>query len=158
MTDIVKGSKAPEFCLKDQDEKETCLSSFAGKFLILYFYPKDNTSGCTLEAMDFTAQLPKFEAADAPVLGISPDSPKSHRGFIEKHQLKLTLLSDEKHEALEDYGVWKKKVLYGKEHLGVERSTFIIGPRGKVMAVWRKVKVPGHVDEVLTTLGQLQKG
>jgi len=158
MTDLDVGAKAPDFCLPDQDEKEVCLSSFKGHYIVIYFYPKDNTSGCTLEAMDFTAQLGKFEQAEVPVIGISPDSPSSHRGFIQKHHLRLILLSDREHKALEAFGVWKKKSMYGKEYKGVERSTFIIGPEGKVMAAWRKVKVPGHVDEVLTTLSRLRKG
>lgn len=154
--DLIVGTKAPDFCLPDQNESEVCLSGKRAQFVVLYFYPKDNTSGCTMEAMDFTAQLPKFEAAKATVLGVSPDSPMSHRSFIEKHALKLTLLSDEEHGTLKDYGVWKKKSMYGKEYLGVERSTFIVGPDGRVDAVWRKVKVPGHVDEVLAVLKGLK--
>jgi peroxiredoxin Q/BCP len=158
MANIDVGSKAPDFCLPDQDEKEVCLSIFKGNYVVVYFYPKDNTSGCTMEAMDFTAQLERFERAKVPVVGISPDSPSSHRSFIKKHDLKLTLLSDKDRKTLEAFEVWKRKSMYGKEYMGVERSTFIINPEGKVAAAWRKVKVPGHVEEVLATVGRLMNG
>jgi peroxiredoxin Q/BCP len=158
MSDVSVGSKAPGFCLLDQEEKEVCLSNLKGNYVVVYFYPKDNTSGCTMEAMDFTAQLGRFEKAGVPILGISPDSPESHRSFIRKHGLRLTLLSDQEKKVSESYNVWRKKSMYGKEYMGVERSTFIIDPEGKVAAAWRKVKVPGHVEEVLAALGELLKG
>jgi len=148
--------KAPDFCLKDQEEDDVCLENMKGEWLVLYFYPKDNTSGCTLEAKDFTCMVEDFSKLGASVIGVSPDPIKSHLKFIGKHDLKLTLLSDEDKEVLEKYGVWKKKKMYGKEYMGVERSTFIIDPEGKVKGEWRKVKVKGHAQEVLDTLKDLK--
>jgi peroxiredoxin Q/BCP len=151
-----KGSEAHLFCLPDREGTERCLSDFRGKWVVLYFYPKDNTSGCTLEAMDFTEQLPEFEKDNAAVIGISPDSPASHRKFAEKHQLGVVLLSDERHDVANKYDVWQLKRLYGKEYYGVERSTFLITPEGKLAHVWRKVRVSGHVGDVRRTLEALQ--
>ncbi|MGQ4833922.1 MAG: thioredoxin-dependent thiol peroxidase [Candidatus Asgardarchaeia archaeon] len=151
------GDIAPDFCLPNQDEKQTCLKDFRGKWVILYFYPKDNTSGCTREAIDFTEHLNEFTELNAVVLGISPDSVKSHQRFIEKHGLKVTLLSDLEHKVLEAYGVWQLKKMYGREYYGVVRSTFIIDPNGKIAHIWRKVKVKGHVDEVKKVLEELQE-
>ena len=123
---------------------------------MLYFYPKDNTPGCTTEACDFTAALPDFESLDAIVLGVSPDSPEKHRKFIEKKELKITLLADEDKELCNLMGVWQLKKFMGKEYMGVVRSTFIINPAGEVAAVWSKVRVKGHVDAVKEKLSQLQ--
>jgi peroxiredoxin Q/BCP len=151
------GSEAPLFCLLDRTGKQQCLSDFTGKWVVLYFYPKDNTSGCTREAIEFSEQLPDFAKQDAAIIGISPDSPASHQKFAEKHQLSVLLLSDESHEVAEKYGVWKLKRMYGREYYGIERSTFLITPQGKLANEWRKVKVGGHVDAVKQTLETLTK-
>ena len=148
--------KAPEFCLPNQDETEICLRDLAGKWVILYFYPKDNTPGCTTEACDFTNDLEEFEELDAVILGVSPDSPKKHRNFIEKKDLKIILLSDEDKEVLKAYGAWGLKKMYGKEYEGVIRSTFIIDPDGDIVAEWKKVRVKEHVEEVKNKLKSLQ--
>ena len=150
------GDKAPDFCLPNQDSEEVCLRDLQGSWVVLYFYPKDSTPGCTTEALDFTAHLPEFEALGATVLGVSPDSIRRHRNFIEKKELKVTLLSDEEKEVLQAYGVWQLKKNYGREYMGVVRSTFIIDPDGKIAAKWEKVKVKGHVEEVLNRLKELQ--
>jgi peroxiredoxin Q/BCP len=139
------------------DERKVCLSDFQGRFVVVYFYPKDNTKGCTIEAKSFTEDEKDFSGLNVPVIGISPDSAQSHRKFIEKQNLKVQLLSDLTHEVLQEYGVWKKKSMYGKEYMGIERSTFIIDPKGKIVAVWRKVKVRGHVDEVKEKLSDMVK-
>ncbi len=146
------GQKAPEFNLSDQDGNKVCLKDFKGKFVVLYFYPKDNTPGCTLEAIDFTKNLSNFARKNAVVLGCSPDSAKSHCSFIEKQKLKLILLSDPEHKVMEKYGVWGLKKFMGREFMGVIRSTFLIGPDGKIVKVWSPVSVKGHVDEVLSAL------
>lgn len=138
---LEKGDKAPEFTLKDQDEQDVSLSDFKGRWVVLYFYPKDNTSGCTKEACDFTERLPDFRGLDAVVLGVSPDSPASHRRFREKHGLKITLLSDPDKEVLKAYGAWGEKKNYGRVYEGVIRSTFIINPAGRIAARWRNVRV-----------------
>lgn len=155
MAQLDVGDEAPDFCLSDMDGNETCLSGLKGNFAVIYFYPKDMTSGCTKEAHDFTEQLDKFNSVNVPVIGISPDSPDRHRKFIEKNELKITLLSDEGHEILEKYGAWKKKKMYGKGFLGVVRTTFIIDPKGDIAASWHKVKVSGHVDEVISKLFEI---
>jgi peroxiredoxin Q/BCP len=142
------GDSVPDFCLPNQDEEEICLRDLKGKWIVLYFYPKDNTPGCTTEAQDFTAALKDFEKLDAIVLGVSPDSPKKHRNFIEKKDLKITLLSDEEKELCKLFGCWQLKKFMGKEYMGVVRSTYIIDPDGKIAAKWEKVKVKGHVEEV----------
>jgi len=151
------GDTVPDFCLPNQDEEEICLRDIKGRWIVLYFYPKDNTPGCTTEACDFTVALPDFNGLDAIVLGVSPDSPKKHRNFIEKKALKITLLADEDKELCNLMGVWQLKKFMGKEYMGVVRSTFIINPEGKVAASWEKVRVKGHVDEVKATLEKLQK-
>jgi peroxiredoxin Q/BCP len=150
--------KAPDFCLPDKDNNNICLNDFRGKWVILYFYPKDNTKGCTLEAVDFTENLKDFETMNAVILGVSPDSPKSHANFAEKHQLTITLLSDPDHVVLEQYGVWQLKKMYGKEYCGVTRSTFVIDPDGIIVYVWKRIKVKNHVLTVKETLQTLQKG
>jgi peroxiredoxin Q/BCP len=151
------GSEVPKFCLPDRTGKQQCLSDFTGKWVVLYFYPKDNTSGCTREAIGFSEQLPDFAKQNTAVIGISPDSPASHQKFAEKHQLGVWLLSDEDHEVAEQYGVWTLKRMYGREYYGIERSTFLITPEGKLAHEWRKVKVSGHVDAVKETLETLRK-
>jgi len=150
-------SEVPLFCLPDRAGKQECLSDFTGKWVVLYFYPKDNTSGCTREAIEFSEQLPGFEKQNATIIGISPDSPASHQKFAEKHQLGVLLLSDENHEVAEKYGVWTLKRMYGREYYGIERSTFLITPEGKLAQEWRKVKVSGHVDAVKQALETLKK-
>jgi len=152
------GTKAPEFCLPNQDTIEICLRDLKGKWVVLYFYPKDLTPGCTTEACDFTEAMPDFEGLNAVILGVSPDSPEKHRKFIEKKGLKITLLSDEEKEVLKAYGAWGPKKLYGKEYEGVIRSTFLIDPEGNIAAVWPKVRVKGHVEAVREKLESLQKG
>ncbi len=150
------GDKAPEFCLPNQDDIEICLRDLKGKWVVLYFYPKDLTPGCTTEACDFTNELDEFEKLDAIVLGVSADSTKKHRSFIEKKNLKITLLSDEDHKVIEAFGAWQLKKMYGKEFMGIVRSTFIIDPEGIVQALWPKVKVKGHVLEVKEKLKELK--
>jgi len=150
------GDKVEDFCLPNQDEVEICLRDLLGKWIVLYFYPKDNTPGCTTEAIDFTTHLKEFENLGSIVIGVSADSPKKHRNFIEKKELGITLLSDEEHKVLEQFGVWQLKKNYGREYMGIVRSTFIIDPEGIVRAVWEKVKVKGHVQEVLEKLKELQ--
>ncbi|BCD60841.1 MULTISPECIES: thioredoxin-dependent thiol peroxidase [unclassified Nitratiruptor] len=154
---IEVGQKAPQFCLPNQDEVEICLQDLIGKWIVLYFYPKDNTPGCTTEALDFTAHLKEFEKLGAVVLGVSPDSCESHRKFSEKKQLQVTLLCDTQKEVLKAYGAWGIKKMYGKEYEGVIRTTYLIDPEGNVAAVWPKVRVKGHVEKVLQTLKELQE-
>ncbi len=149
------GDEAVDFCLPDHEGKEHCLHDFRGKWVVLYFYPKDNTSGCTREAKEFTEMKDKFEKLNAVIIGVSKDSPKSHAKFIEKHGLKILLLSDENHEILEKYGAWGKKKNYGKEYFGTIRSTFLIDPEGKIVHVWPKVRVNGHVEKVLKKLEEV---
>ncbi|NBB47673.1 thioredoxin-dependent thiol peroxidase [Rhizobium sp. CRIBSB] len=149
MTDLTAGDMAPEFSLPRNGGGTVSLSDFAGKPVILYFYPKDDTSGCTTEAIDFTGLTAEFEELGASVIGVSPDSVKSHDKFAAKHNLSVVLAADEEHKALEAYGVWKEKSMYGKTYMGVERSTFLIDKSGKIAEVWRKVKVPGHAEAVL---------
>ncbi len=150
------GDSAPTFCLPDKDNNEICLENFKGKWVILYFYPKDLTSGCTIQAIDFTASLSEFDKMNTAVLGVSPDSPKSHQKFVDKHELKVLLLSDEEKTSLEAYGAWGEKSMYGKTHFGVTRSTVVINPEGKIAEIWNKVKAAGHVDSVKEKLKELQ--
>jgi len=150
--------KAPEFCLPNQDETEICLRDLSGKWVILYFYPKDNTPGCTTEACDFTQNLEWFEDEDAIILGISPDSPKKHRDFIEKKDLKITLLSDEDKSVMKAYGAWGLKKNYGKEYEGVIRSTFIISPDGELVKEFRNVRAKGHVERIKKEFEKIKNG
>ena len=147
----------PNFQLKDQDDKIHTLADYAGQWLVIYFYPKDNTSACTLEAQDFTALAPEFKARKADLVGVSPDSVKSHAGFTTKKNLGITLLSDPEHHLLEAAGVWQSKKMYGKEYMGVVRTTVIVDPKGRIREVWSKVKVPSHVEKVLERLIELQQ-
>lgn len=149
----LEGLHAPEFTLKNESGEDVSLSDFAGKnYIILYFYPKDATPGCTTEACDFRDAYDSFENLNAVILGVSPDGEKAHTKFIEKHGLPFSLLIDDQHQVSEAYGVWVLKKMYGKEYMGVERSTFLIDPTGTVIKEWRKVKVKGHVEEALQTL------
>ncbi|HOT94742.1 MAG TPA: peroxiredoxin [Methanoregulaceae archaeon] len=150
--DPLIGMPAPDFCLPDADGKTVCLHDLAGQWVVIYFYPRDNTPGCTLEAQLFTAALDDFAALNATVIGISGDSPGSHAKFAAKHALRHRLLSDEGKTVLAEYSVWKEKNLYGRVMLGIERSTFLVDPAGVVRAAWRRVKVPGHPDAVRATL------
>jgi peroxiredoxin Q/BCP len=153
---IEVGKKAPAVSLKDQDGKKVSLNDFKGKNIVLYFYPKDNTSGCTREACNFRDDFPYFKKLKAVILGISPDSIESHKKFADKFDLPFRLLSDEKKQVLEKFGVWKEKSMYGRKYMGVERATFIIDNTGKVRKIFRKVKVADHNKEVMEALKELK--
>jgi thioredoxin-dependent peroxiredoxin len=143
------GDRAPDFNLPGDGGKPIGLDAFKGGKLVLYFYPKDDTEACTAEAIAFNGLRAKFAAAGAKILGISPDSVKSHEKFKQKHGLKLALASDEVRTMLEAYGVWKEKSMYGRKYMGVERTTMLIGPQGDIARIWRKVRVREHAEEVL---------
>lgn len=143
------GQPAPDFTLPASGGSEISLSGLIGRKVVLYFYPKDDTSGCTAEALDFTGAGEDFRAAGAVVIGVSKDSVGKHEKFIEKHGLGIALASDEAGEVCLRYGVWIEKSMYGRRYMGIDRATFLIDAEGVVRRVWRKVKVPGHVDEVL---------
>lgn len=145
----------PGFCLPDAAGGEVCMPDASAKLTVLYFYPKDNTSGCTLEAKEFSELLPEFAALGVRVYGISQDSVKSHEKFIQKQELTVPLLSDPEHTAIEGFGVWIQKKLYGREYMGVDRSTFIIDGSGKILAAWNKVKSRGHAAVVLQKVREL---
>ncbi|MFX1363834.1 MAG: thioredoxin-dependent thiol peroxidase [Promethearchaeota archaeon] len=149
------GNNAPEFSLPDKDKKQITLKDFKGKYVILYFYPKDNTPGCTTEAIGFTGILPALQKLDAVVIGISPDTPESHAKFIEKKNLKVILLSDVEKKVIKKYGKWGKNKFRGKEYIGVIRSTFLIDPEGKIAHIWPKVSVKGHPEDVEKVLKEL---
>jgi peroxiredoxin Q/BCP len=151
------GQKAPEFSLPNQDDVEISLKDLRGNWIVLYFYPKDSTPGCTTQACDFSVALPEFEELDASIIGVSPDSTKRHRNFIEKKDLTITLLADEEKVVLEAYGVWQLKKMYGKEYMGVVRSTFLIDPDGNIAYIWSKVKVKEHAIAVKEKLQELQE-
>lgn len=150
------GMEAPEFCLSNQDDVEICLRDLRGKWIVLYFYPKDSTPGCTTEACEFSDAMDDYDDMGAIILGVSADSTKSHRNFIEKKSLGITLLSDPTTQMMQNYGVWALKKNYGKEYMGIVRSTFIIDPKGIVKAVWTNVKVKEHVAKVKEELTKLQ--
>ena len=162
------GNVAPSFCIQNQDNVEICLRDLKGKWIVLYFYPRDNTPGCTTEACDFTEALPAFEDLDAVILGVSPDTPQKHRNFIAKYDLDITLLADEDKSTCEAYGVWQLKKFMGRESMGVVRSTFIINPEGNIAAIYDKVSVRKktkkagvttevlHVDLIKEELKRLQ--
>jgi peroxiredoxin Q/BCP len=143
------GAAAPDFDLPTDGGGRISLSGLKGKKVVLYFYPKDDTSGCTAEAIAFNGLRDKFEAVGAVLLGTSPDSAKSHDKFKKKYELQFPLAADETKSALEAYGVWQEKSMYGRKYMGVERTTFLIGADGRIARIWRKVKVPGHAVEVL---------
>jgi len=151
------GNQAPAFSLPNQDAVEISLRDLEGKWIVLYFYPKDSTPGCTTEACDFTQAVPVFEELNAVILGVSPDSMASHQKFIAKQKLDLTLLSDVSTEVAGAYGVWQLKKFCGKEYMGIVRSTFLIDPSGKIARIWSNVKVAGHAQEVKNVLESLQK-
>lgn len=155
MLDI--GKKAPAFSLPDFSGKKTSLKDFFGQNIVLYFYPKDMTSGCTKEACDFRDSFPNFSKLNAVIIGISVDSKESHKKFIDKYNLPFILLSDEKNDVVEKYGVWKEKSMYGKKYMGIERTTFIIDKEGKIRKIYNKVKVDGHAEDVLNTLMEIEK-
>jgi peroxiredoxin Q/BCP len=164
------GDIAPEFCLANQDDVEICLRDLKGKWIVFYFYPKDNTPGCTNEACDFTDANEHFENLNGVILGVSPDSPKKHKSFIEKKNLGITLLADEEKKTCEEYGVWQLKKFMGREFMGVVRTTFLINPEGKIAYKWENVKVRRkktvkgekieilHATEVKEKLEELQNG
>ena len=157
MPPIEPGRKAPAFTLADARGKKHALKDYAGKAVVLYFYPKDDTSGCTNEACQFRDMLPRFKRSKAVVLGVSPDSEASHAKFAAKHDLNFTLLSDPKNDAgtpkvCDKYGVWVEKSMYGRKYMGVQRTTYLIGADGKVVQRWDKVKVSGHAEEVLAAV------
>ncbi|RFU63011.1 thioredoxin-dependent thiol peroxidase [Peribacillus glennii] len=148
----IVGEKAPDFTLSGANGETVKLEEFKGNYIVLYFYPKDMTPGCTTEACDFRDQHEKFQELDAVIVGVSPDPAERHAKFIEKHGLPFMLLADVEHEAAEKYGVWKLKKTFGKEYMGIERSTFLIDKEGVLMKEWRNVKVKGHVKEALEYL------
>ncbi len=135
------GDKAPSFCIPNQDDVEICLRDIVGRWIVLYFYPRDNTPGCTTQACDFTHAIDDFDDLDAFILGVSPDTTTKHRNFIAKKDLEITLLADVDKVVCKDYGVWQLKKFMGRESMGVVRSTFIINPDGEIAAIWEKVSV-----------------
>ncbi len=152
MSELTVGAKAPAFSAPDQSGQTVSLSDFKGKKVVLYFYPKDDTPGCTTQACSYRDEYAAFKKKGIVVLGISPDDAESHAKFAEKFSLPFTLIADEGHKIAEDYGVWVEKSMYGKKYMGVERSTFVIGPDGKLLAIYRKVKPAEHTAEVLAAL------
>lgn len=155
MTKLDIGDLAPQFTRPLDGAGEFTLSTDNASRIVLFFYPKDDTSGCTAEAIDFTAAKEKFSALGFQVFGMSPDPVKKHDKFKIKHDLDVTLISDEDKTVLDAYGVWIEKSMYGRKYMGVERSTFLIGKDGKIIQIWQKVKVPGHVDEVLAAASNI---
>ncbi len=151
---LAAGDKAPDFTLAVDGGGSISLSALKGKNVVVYFYPKDDTPGCTIEAKDFRDHMAEFTAANTAIIGISKDSVKSHEKFKEKYCLPFTLASDETGKTCEDYGVWVEKSMYGKKYMGIDRTTLLIGPDGVIKRVWNKVKVDGHVAQVL---GEVQK-
>ena len=152
---IKEGDQAPQFSLPADDGSVVTRESLRGKNVVLYFYPKDDTSGCTKEACDFRDAFPRFGKGDAEVIGVSPDSIESHRKFKKKYQLPFRLLADESHKLADAFGVWKEKSMYGRKYMGVERTTAIIDRNGRVARIFPKVRVPGHVQEVEAALREL---
>ena len=149
MTDLAVGDALPDFTLPRDGGGEVSALTMPAKKLVLYFYPKDDTPGCTKEAIGFTEHVEAFRAAGAEILGVSKDGVKKHDKFIAKHELGIALASDEESDFCERMGVWVEKNMYGKKYMGIERATFLVGPDGKIAEIWRKVKVPGHVEAVL---------
>lgn len=151
------GAPAPALRMPGDGEGDVTLARYAGKALVLYFYPKDDTSGCTREATDFNALMPAFRDAGAEILGVSPDSDRSHDAFRKKHGLEIALASDESKETCQAYGVWQEKSMYGRKYMGVERTTFLIGPDGRIAEIWPKVSVKGHAEAVLAAVKALPR-
>ena len=152
---VEDGKPAPDFSLPGDDGKTLTLSKLKGRPVVVYFYPKDDTSGCTAEAKDFSCLIGEFRSAGAEVIGISPDGVESHRRFRSKYDLAVARAADVERKAAEAYGVWVEKSMYGRKYMGVERSTFLIDGKGRVARSWRKVKVPGHAEEVLAAVKAL---
>ncbi len=158
MADMLNpGDKAPDFSLPSDGGGTVSLKKLKGQNIVLYFYPKDDTSGCTKEAMEFNALRAKFAKAGTEIIGVSPDSTASHDKFKKKYDLAFPLISDEQKDMLGAYGVWVEKSMYGRKYMGVERTTFLIDGKGKIQEVWRKVKVPGHAEAVLKAAQELNK-
>jgi len=155
MAELLPGTLAPEFSLPADGGGEVSLAGLRGKPVVLFFYPKDDTEGCTVENIAFSALIGDFENAGVAVLGVSPDPVRKHDRFKAKHDLKVRLLSDEDHGVIEAYGVWKEKSMYGRRYMGVERTTFLIGKDGKIAEIWPKVKVAGHAEAVLARAKEL---
>lgn len=149
MTELAVTDQAPDFNLPTNGGGAVSLTGLSGKKVVLYFYPKDNTEACTLEAQDFSALAAEFEAADAIIVGISPDSARKHDNFCRKYDLRIILAADEDRKVIETYGLWVEKQMYGRKYMGVERTTYLIGRDGRIAAVWHKVKVKAHAEEVL---------
>jgi peroxiredoxin Q/BCP len=152
---LEEGKKAPDFTLPGDGNDKIKLSALKSKPAVVYFYPKDDTPGCTKEAIAFTELLPEFDKAGATIIGISPDSVAAHDKSIAKHELGVRLAADEDKKVIDKYGVWVEKTNYGRKYMGVERSTFLIDSKGKIAKIWRKVRVPGHAQAVLEALGEL---
>ncbi len=152
---IEEGSNVPEFSLPADDGSVVSSADLEGSWTVLYFYPKDDTSGCTAEACEFRDLHPRFHEGRARVLGVSPDSVASHEKFKNKYDLNFTLLADEQKTLCEAFGVWKEKSMYGRKYMGVERSTFVIDPDGRIAKAWRKVKAKGHAEAVAEALDEL---
>ena len=147
-----EGDQAPAFSLPADNGQTVSLADYDGKKVVLYFYPKDDTPGCTKQAIGFTEKIVEFEDAGAVVIGMSPDKAAKHDKFIAKHNLAITLAANEEKDILQAYGVWVEKSMYGKKYMGVERTTYLIDENGKIKQIWRKVKVPGHIDAVLEAI------
>jgi peroxiredoxin Q/BCP len=157
MSDLIIGDKAPDFAVNIADDNILTLKKLAGKFVVLYFYPKDSTPGCTVEARDFNSSLSEFKALGAEVIGVSKDDLKSHDKFRDKHNLQFDLGSDIEGKMCADYGVWAEKSMFGKKYMGITRATFLISPEGKIAYIWPKVSVMGHAKAVINKLKDLQQ-
>ena len=157
MKELIIGDKAPEFSINIADNSILTLEKLSGKFVVLYFYPKDNTPGCTIEARDFNSSLPEFKALNAEILGVSKDDLKSHNKFSDKYNLQFDLGSDIEGKMCVDYGVWAEKSMFGKKYMGITRVTFLIDPKGQIAYIWPKVSVMGHAKAVINKLQELQK-
>jgi len=157
MPDLNEGDKAPDFTLPSDGGGEITLSTLKGKVVVLYFYPKDDTPGCTTESCGFRDALPDFEGLNAQIIGLSKCSVKKHDKFVEKYKLNFPLASDENGSTCEDYGTWVEKSMYGRKYMGIERSTFLIDENGVIAKIWRKVKVSGHVEAVQKALAELKQ-
>jgi len=158
MRGILKiGKKAPDFCLHDQDSEQVCLNDLKGKWVVLYFYPKDDTPGCTIEAKSFSKETPGFEDINAVILGISADDCGSHKKFAEKYGLNIRLLSDQEKKVLKKYGVWGKKVFMGRKFMGIKRTTYLINSESRISYIWENVNPEGHAIEVKAKLLELQE-
>ena len=153
---LAVGGRAPDFTLQTDNEGDISLAKLKGKNVVLYFYPRDDTPGCTIEAKDFRDRMEQFKAANTVIIGVSRDSVESHEKFRKKFCLPFTLGSDESGKTCEDYGVWVEKSMYGRTYMGIERTTFLIDAKGVIRKIWRKVKVPGHSEDVLNALKELK--